>query len=297
MCQFKGTSGEKAMLAGKSTHRVDEIGEFTGMNIVTSKTRRLKRSTEREAWIAGQKSAVRMLDYYKRKALEGDEVAAGRIDATRAVIQGYVAYTQVDPLPRARRSSLAGNSPRADAGTDATPGSPSRAVRFTSSISEEVPDEPASFDGTTELVAGAVAAAAESRERDRVALPMQMEAFSPKVVLSDSQYRLYKKHFNAIDQDGSGVIERSEVVTLLTAQMGKEPRPEQVESFLAKFDENQDGAISLEEWIAAVVGKEFAVSSLAADEIGGSDKDAPTFLDMNGDPMAMGLIYVFAGGG
>merc|ERR1740123_2063378 len=120
-----------------------------------------------------------------------------------------------------------------------------------------------------------------------------MEAFSPKVVLSDAQYRLYKRHFEAVDVNGSGLIERSEVVTLLAAQMGKEPQPEQVERYLDRFDKNHDGAISLEEWIGAVVGKEFAISSLPEEKVYGASKDAPVFLDANGDPLAMGLIYMF----
>lgn len=98
MCQFKGTGGGKARLAGKSTHKVDGVGDFTGMTTVTSKegSRKLTPVTEREAWAAGQKAAVRMLSYYRRKLDEApDEETAQRIENTIEVIVGYSEYTQV----------------------------------------------------------------------------------------------------------------------------------------------------------------------------------------------------------
>lgn len=98
MCQFQGTSGGRVRLAGKSTHQVDGIGSFTGMTIVTTNTQKLKRATEKDAWVAGQKDCVGMLSYYKKKAAEGDEQAAGRIEKTIKIIEGYSEYTQVNPL-------------------------------------------------------------------------------------------------------------------------------------------------------------------------------------------------------
>lgn len=95
MCQFKGTSAGQARLAGKSTNHVDGVGLFTGMTIVTRNTSKLKPATEKDAWAAGQKSAVRMLNFFRRKAEEGDKEAARRIDDTIAVIVGYSEYTQV----------------------------------------------------------------------------------------------------------------------------------------------------------------------------------------------------------
>jgi len=265
VCLFKGTTGTQALLAEKSTHQVDGIGQYNGMNIVTSNTQKLKRATEREAWVAVQKSAMRMLKYYKTKAQEGDQDCKDRIEPTRAVIQAYSEFTQTNPLADE------------EAGPAAAP----------------EPAPPAAPDLDSE----AAAAASEARERERVALPMQMEAFSKMVVLSDAQYQLYEKDFNAVDKDSSGRIDKREVAALLTAQLGREPKPEQVQSFVDKFDKNKDGLISLEEWIGAVVGKDYAVSSGALGEAKDGEKGSPEFLDHDGDPMAMGLIYVFTGGG
>jgi hypothetical protein len=145
-------------------------------------------------------------------------------------------------------------------------------------------------------VLAAVAAAAEMAERERVALPMQMEAFSKMVVLSEAQFNLYKRDFDAVDKDGSGKVDKQEVTALLAAQLGQDPRPDQVEFFLQKFDENKDGLITLEEWITAVVGKQWAVSSEVLEEPS-EDKEGAPILDADGEPMAMGLIYVFKGGG
>lgn len=265
MCLFRGTTGTQALLAGKSTHHVDGIGQYTGMNIVTANTRKLKRATEMEAWIAVQKSALRMLRYYETKAEEGDEKCKDRIETTRTVIEAYSEYTHSNPL--ADEQSAPADSP------------------------EPAPPAPPDLDSE------AAAAASEARERERVALPMQMEAFSKMVVLSDAQYQLYKKDFDAVDKDGSGRVDKGEVAALLAAQLGSEPRPEQVQGFVDKFDKNKDGLISLEEWIGAVVGKDYAVSSGALGEAGGGEKGSPEFLDREGSPLAMGLIYVFAGGG
>lgn len=270
MCRYMGTSGKKACLAGKSTNFVDGVGEFNGMNIVTTNTHKLKRSSEKEAWMSGQTSAVRSMKYFEKKSAEGDASAEERIKTTRKVIEGYSEFTHTNPL--------------ADDPCAAPPPTAS--------------DPPSSAVVSKDLDVEAAVAASEARERERVALPMQMEAFSKKVVLSDVQYRLYQKGFEERDLDGSGKIEASEVAALLASQLNSEPTPEQLEAFSKKFDKNRDGSITLDEWIGGIVGKEFQVSSLVL----GKGDDVPeggslAGTDADGNPMAMGLIYVFTGGG
>lgn len=97
MCQLKGASGSRLSLAGKSTHKVDGIGKFTGMGIITSGAYKLKQASEKEAWVAGQKSALGMLQYYRKKAAEGDDSAAERIQKTIDIIKGYAEFTGETP--------------------------------------------------------------------------------------------------------------------------------------------------------------------------------------------------------
>lgn len=68
------------------------------MTIVTTNSSKLRRATEKDAWEAGQKSCVRMYDYYKNKAAEGDEQAASRIEKQIQVIEGYAEFTGVRGL-------------------------------------------------------------------------------------------------------------------------------------------------------------------------------------------------------
>uniref|UniRef100_A0A7S4SCE2 EF-hand domain-containing protein n=1 Tax=Alexandrium monilatum TaxID=311494 RepID=A0A7S4SCE2_9DINO len=271
-----GTDGSQAVLAGKSTHRVDGVGEFTGMSIVTSKTKELKRATEREAWEAGQRTSVGMLEYYRKKAAEGDKECEDAIEPTKAVIEGYSQFTQVNPLAPPAGSESESNEDAAAQDNDA---------------------DAADAGEDDDVDAAAIAAAAEARERKRVALPMQMEAFSQKVVLSERQFEMYRLAFDAVDKDRSGKVDRGEVAALIAAQLGREPTPAQVEGFLDRFDANRDGLITLEEWIGATVGKEWAVSSGLLGEPPSEEQASPDFVDKDGNPMAVGLIYVFTGGG
>lgn len=268
MCRYEGTSGRLGCLAEKSMLCVDCVGEFSGLNITINNGQSLKRSSEKEAWMSAQQSAVRMLKHFEKKLADGDASVEKRIETTREVIEGYSAFTQTNPL--------------------ATPVAPPP--------SAVVP--PSSAVAAQDLDSEVAVAVSEVRERERVALPMQMEAFSKKVVLSDAQYRVYQKDFEEKDIDGSGRIETSEIAALLRSQLATEPTPEQLEAFLRKFDTNHDGFITLDEWIGGIVGKEFQVSTAVlakGDDVpeGGS----PNGIDADGNPMAMGFIYVFTGGG
>ena len=99
MVQFKTMrGGTKGLFAGKSTHQVDGVGEWTGMGIVSSNFRNLRRSDEKAGWLQGQAASVRMLDYYKKQVEEGDESLKDRIPTTEAVIEGYGQFTGRNPL-------------------------------------------------------------------------------------------------------------------------------------------------------------------------------------------------------
>ena len=59
----------------------------------------------------------------------------------------------------------------------------------------------------------------------------------------------YKAVFDRIDKDGSGFIESSEAVELLTSFYdGKMPPRYEVETFIKFFDKNKDGKISWNEF-------------------------------------------------
>jgi len=260
------------MLVGKSTQVVDGVGQYTGMTIVTTNTKQLKRSTEKDAWRSGQKNAMGMINYFKKKAAQGDTTADERLMKTIAVVQGYVQYTQVDPL-------------------------------------SDVHDDPAISKAIEELKAVEAAKAAEAaewealsdsammRELERVAMPMQMDSYTKKVILNDDQFKHYMTEFRKIDKDNSGYIEKTEIVSLLSQHLGgRDPTPEQTEEVFGNMDANKDGLISLEEWIGAVIGKDYAVSNEAAQSFATENPDM-SILDMDGHPLCVGLIYMFKGGG
>lgn len=62
----------------------------------------------------------------------------------------------------------------------------------------------------------------------------------------------FKQAFDRIDSDGSGYIEVNEVSELLTRTYGMEPLDEEVEMFIEEFDNNRDGRISWDEFVAAL---------------------------------------------
>uniref|UniRef100_A0A7S2V2Y5 EF-hand domain-containing protein n=1 Tax=Fibrocapsa japonica TaxID=94617 RepID=A0A7S2V2Y5_9STRA len=62
----------------------------------------------------------------------------------------------------------------------------------------------------------------------------------------------FETAFKKVDRDGSGFIERNEIEALLReVYRGDCPRNE-VEMFMAKFDTNQDGKISWEEFVSTL---------------------------------------------
>ena len=56
-----------------------------------------------------------------------------------------------------------------------------------------------------------------------------------------------------MDTNDSGVLEKSEIHRLLARQLDSPPTEEEVANFLASADTNQDGLISLNEYISIVL--------------------------------------------
>ena len=59
--------------------------------------------------------------------------------------------------------------------------------------------------------------------------------------------------FAALDTNDSGVLEKSEIHYLLARQLDRAPTEGEVADFLASADTNQDGVISLNEYISIVL--------------------------------------------
>ena len=70
--------------------------------------------------------------------------------------------------------------------------------------------------------------------------------------------------FATIDTNHNSVLEMSEIRRLLAMQLDRMPSEEELVSFFASADTDQDGVMSLNEYIAAVLNDpEFTVEVLA----------------------------------
>ena len=118
-----------------------------------------------------------------------------------------------------------------------------------------------------------------------------------KVVISDAQFAVYKSDFDKADLNGDGVLEEDEVSEMLKLQLGSAPKADQVSSFMAAFDKDGDGRITVEEWIGAIIGKKYSVSPEMVRTASAEASENPDCLDKDGEPICVGLIYEFVGGG
>jgi len=69
---------------------------------------------------------------------------------------------------------------------------------------------------------------------------------------------IYEEDFAKFDADGDGFLRKEEVEALLQFQMGKKPTSLQLEQYFDELDLNEDGKVSLEEYVASVEGKPLA---------------------------------------
>lgn len=65
---------------------------------------------------------------------------------------------------------------------------------------------------------------------------------------------MYKRDFDALDTDHTGLLEYAEVANLLALQLGSQPSAEAVTEFLGELDTDHDGACSFPEYMAGLLG-------------------------------------------
>ena len=65
-------------------------------------------------------------------------------------------------------------------------------------------------------------------------------------------YNIYKKDFEQFDANGNGSLDRRELKDMLQLQLGREPTEKQVNKLLKSMDFDDDGRVTLEEYIKVV---------------------------------------------
>ena len=72
----------------------------------------------------------------------------------------------------------------------------------------------------------------------------------------------------------------------------------ELDGWIEEFDANKDGFICINEWIAAVVGKPFSLAPGINASSSIDERPPPSeVLDANKEPIVVGGIYAFTGGG
>jgi len=74
--------------------------------------------------------------------------------------------------------------------------------------------------------------------------------------ISSAQFDVYAADFAAFDKDGSGALEKAEVAQLLEKQLGSKPDDAAVQTFLGELDTNEDGKVSLPEYLKHIFGSD-----------------------------------------
>lgn len=157
-----------------------------------------------------------------------------------------------------------------------------------------------SEDTLEELDIAAAVFASEAKQMEQLQsdqTTLELGEYSRKVVISRKQWAIYKKDFDAVDADGDGQLQLSEIQTMLENQLERKVTEAELQQWMEEFDANKDGFVSLVEWISAVIGKEFSLAT-DIDENDEQYKDPHEgIIDKDGLPLAIGKIYVFTGGG
>lgn len=80
----------------------------------------------------------------------------------------------------------------------------------------------------------------------------------PQFVITEAERNIYMADFESIDTSGNGFIEDAEIAALLAKQLGRDATEEETRALLARFDRDQDGQISFEEYMTVTmcVGKQ-----------------------------------------
>ena len=94
--------------------------------------------------------------------------------------------------------------------------------------------------------------------------------------VSYAQYNVYLQDFNKIDADGDGLLDRSEIQSLIQAQLGKRPTARQLTAVMKQIDIDENGTISFDEYLDWVLGKGWSVLPMTvADIASGMAKQVP----------------------
>jgi len=82
-----------------------------------------------------------------------------------------------------------------------------------------------------------------------VSLPPHIERVDTLTQMTPLDRELHKIAFQGADRDGNGALDRNELLLMITKQMGQEPTAEEFEMLWAGFDADQDGKVTLDEYI------------------------------------------------
>lgn len=97
--------------------------------------------------------------------------------------------------------------------------------------------------------------------------------------MSEQQIAEIKKVWAICDKDGSGSIDANELKIVMKELAGMEPSPTELDQLLRLIDENNDGIISWEEFLAALgkwLAEENGKGDSSSSSISGKRKEAPT---------------------
>jgi len=76
-----------------------------------------------------------------------------------------------------------------------------------------------------------------------------------QTLLSKKEFEIFQQDFSGFDTDGDGFLSKDEVVTMLTKQLKRPPTEKETGDFFSRFDFNDDGLVSFEEYMVKLVGK------------------------------------------
>jgi len=118
-----------------------------------------------------------------------------------------------------------------------------------------------------------------------------------EVVINEAQYNIYKAAFDSADLDDDGCLEREEVEQLLKSTIGSRATDDYVKEWMTRVDDSKDNLIQIDEWIRAVIGKDYVITSNSLKLVktsGGCAQKMP--VDADKKPLCIGLVYKFTEG-
>ena len=86
----------------------------------------------------------------------------------------------------------------------------------------------------------------------------QMSSVS-RSVLTNDQYAICRRDFESFDTNKSGLLERKEIPKLLRKQLERKPTKSEIQSYMRENDINEDGKVSLVEYITSIFGEDWRI--------------------------------------